>query len=149
MVISVGGSIAVSGVRDDGKPWKIGVRNPFGNQNDYFAKLVISDSLAFISTSGSYEKQFEKDGKKYHHILDLTTGYPVDTDLVSVTVKADSGFLSDALSTLCFVLGENESLPILEKYNAEAVFVYADKTVSATDGISDSLEIVDGEFKLK
>lgn len=149
LVISVGGSVAVSGVRDDGKPWNVGIRNPFGSQNEYFAKLKISDNISFISTSGSYEKRFEENGKVYHHILDLTTGCPVETDLVSVTVKADSGFLSDALSTMCFALGEAQALPLLEKYNAEAVFVYFDKTVFATDGIIGSLEITDGEFVLK
>ena len=148
LVISVGGSVAVSGSRKDGKAWNIGVRNPFGTQNEYFAKLSF-DSDAFISTSGSYEKSFEKDGKTYHHILDLTTGYPVETDLVSVTVKADSGFLSDALSTLCFALGEEASMPILEKYGADALFVYSDKSVSATKKLADVLEIIDREFTLK
>lgn len=148
LVISVGGSVAVTGSRGDGKPWKIGVRNPFGTQNDYFAKLSIENN-GFVSTSGSYEKSFEIDGKGYHHILDLTTGYPVETELVGVTVLAPSGFLSDALSTLCFSLGEEASQKLLSEYSAQAVFVYGDKTVSVTDGLADSLEITDREFTVK
>ncbi len=148
LVISVGGSVAVTGSRGDGKPWKIGVRNPFGTQNDYFAKLSIENN-GFVSTSGSYEKSFEIDGKNYHHILDLTTGYPVETELVGVTVLAPSGFLSDALSTLCFSLGEEASQKLLSEYSAQAVFVYGDKTVSVTEGLADSLEITDREFTVK
>ncbi len=148
LVISVGGSVAVTGSRGDGKPWKIGVRNPFGTQNDYFAKLSIENN-GFVSTSGSYEKSFEIDGKGYHHILDLTTGYPVETELVGVTVLAPSGFLSDALSTLCFSLGEEASQKLLSEYSAQAVFVYGDKTVSVTEGLADSLEITDREFTVK
>ena len=101
----------------------------------------------FISTSGSYEKVFEKDGVKYHHILDLTTGYPVKNMLVSVTVKADSGLLSDALSTMCFALGEDASKPVLDKYGASAVYVYSDKTVSTCGELGDVLEIINGDYK--
>ena len=56
--------------------------------------------------------------------------------------------MSDALSTLCFILGKEESLPILEKYNADAVFVYKDKTVFATDGIKPYLKITSGDYSL-
>ena len=129
-VVSVGGSVGLFGERDENNPWTVGIRDPFGAQNDYFAKLVFKESNVFVSTSGSYEKVFEENGKTYHHILDLTTGYPVETGLVSVTVSASTGLLSDALSTLCFVMGEEASKPILDKYSAYAVFVYSDRTVS-------------------
>ena len=71
----------------------------------------------------------------------MTTGYPVQTELTSVTIKAP-------LSTLCFILGKEESLPILEKYNADAVFVYKDRTVFATDGIKPYLKITNGDYSL-
>ena len=81
------------------------------------------------------ERYFEKDGKRYHHILDATTGYPAETDIISVTVVCDSGILSDALSTACFILGEEESRPLLEKYNASAIFVDKDMKISAVGEI--------------
>lgn len=159
-VVSVGGSVGLFGVESSNllhksKGWVVGIRDPYGNENDYFAKLNFNNlefkggPAIFISTSGSYEKTFEVDGKTYHHILDLTTGYPVKTELVSVTVKADTGMLSDALSTLCFVMGEEASREILEKYGADAVFVYSDKSVSVTDGLRDALEIVNGDYYLR
>lgn len=146
-VISVGGSVATYGLPKKGKSWNVGIRDPYQTENDYFAVLSLTD--AFISTSGDYEKRFTaEDGKTYFHILDLTTGYPVQTELTSVTIKAPTGLLSDALSTLCFILGKEESLPILEKYNADAVFVYKDRTVFATDGIKPYLKITNGDYSL-
>ncbi len=145
-VISVGGSIATVGTHGGKATWSVGVRNPFGGENDYFAVLSVGE--AFISTSGSYEKTFEQDGRVYHHILDLTTGKPVENGLCSVTVVASSGLLSDALSTMCFALGEDKSQDILNKFGAQAVFVYNDKTVGITDGIRDFFEITEADFHL-
>lgn len=152
-VVSVGGSVGIFGTKNRDYSWTVGIRDPYGNENEYFAvlnlKKAVGENGIFISTSGSYEKTFEADGKTYHHILDLTTGYPVETELVSVTVKADTGLLSDALSTLCFVLGEEKSQSILDSYGASAVYVYADKTVSAYGELSDALEIVNADYKLR
>ena len=142
-IVSVGGSLALYG-KDN---FTIGIRNPFGEVNDTFATLKLSS--CFVSTSGSYEKTFEKDGVTYHHLLNLTTGKPADNGLCSVTVVAHSGLESDALSTVCFVLGEAASYPILQKYNAEAVFVYTDKTVSVSDGLRDSFTLTDKDFTVE
>lgn len=145
MLVSVGGSLALVGSPQNGAPFTVGVRNPFGSENEYFATLSLSGG--FVSTSGSYEKKFEKDGKTYHHLLDLTTGYPAETDLCAVTVTAKTGLQSDALSTLCFLLGEEKSLPILKEYSAEAIFVYTDKTVHVTGGLSSALQMTDSTFQ--
>ncbi len=144
-VVSVGGSVATLGEPEKGKQWTVGVRNPFGNANDYFATLSVGD--AFLSTSGTYEKQFTADSKTYHHLLDLTTGYPAETTLCSVTVLAQTGLQSDALSTLCFLLGEEASGEVLELYSAEAIFVYQDKTVSVTDGLQSAFRLTDESFQ--
>ena len=147
-VISVGGSVGVFGTHDGKDVWNVGIRDPFGSENDYFAVLSVKGN-SFISTSGNYEKFFEYEGQTYHHILDLTTGYPADSGLVSVTVKADTGLLSDALSTMCFVLGREKSDGILKSYGADAVFVYTDKSVEVTEGLEESLSIKNGEYTLK
>lgn len=147
-VVSVGGSVATVGTwTEDGEPWRVGVRDPFGGANVYFAALTVGET--YISTSGSYEKQFTENGKTYHHILDLTTGYPAKTDLVSVTVTARTGLESDALSTLCFLLGEQAAQPVLESFGAEALFVYADKTVSASAGLSGAVELLDTAYTFR
>ena len=93
------------------------------------------ESNLCISTSGDYEKYVEYEGRRYHHILDRTTGAPVDTSLRSVTVVCENGLQSDGLSTACFVLGEGKARELLAGYQAEAVFVYDDQTIRMTDGL--------------
>ena len=89
-----------------------------------------------------------KDGVRYHHILDPSTGYPADSGLISVTIVCDNGLLSDGLSTACFILGLEKSQSLLEKYNAEAVFVDKDKNVYVTDGIKDMFELTNDNYKI-
>lgn len=138
-VISVGGSIMTYGVRPDGEKFSIGIRDPEGAEGDVMGVLNVGE--AFISTSGNYEKYIEKDGKRYHHIIDRNTLYPAESGLKSVTVIASNGALSDGLSTALFVLGVDRSLPVLEKYNAEAIFITTDNKVIITDGIRDEFSI--------
>lgn len=119
-ILSVGGSIAVWGKSGLTKnSYKIAVRNPFST--DYAGTVLLSEG--FVSTSGAYERFFEQDGTRYHHIIDPKTAYPAQSDLASATVIASSGALSDALSTACFVLGADEGKKLLEKYNAQGVFI--------------------------
>lgn len=133
-VVAVGGSIGVFGNKPDGSPWVIAIRDPYGD--DTMGNVSIDKG--FVSTSGSYEKQFSENGKIYHHILDPRTGYPAESGLVSVTVWApDSGALSDGLSTACFVLGLQDSLPLLEQFGAEGVFITEKDEVYVTDGLRD------------
>ncbi len=133
-VISVGGSILAWGQRNKaGDEWRIAIRHP-RNENEILG--VVSLSEGFVSTSGDYEKYFEKDGERYHHILDARTGYPADSGLISVTVVCDSGVLSDALSTACFILGAEKSKPLLEKYGASGIFVSEDMTVETVGDVS-------------
>lgn len=145
-VVFAGGSLCLYGENPDGGAWRVGIRDPHGDENAYFA--VLSLPAGFVSTSGSYEKTFTENGKSYHHILDLTTGRPAESGLVSVTVFANNGLLSDALSTLCFTLGYEKSLPILEKYSAEAVFVTDDNRVFVTNGLRESLTVRDSAYRL-
>ncbi len=142
-VISVGGSVLIYGKSDA----KVGIRDPYGNAGRSIATLTVSDIC--ISTSGSYERYFEESGVTYHHILDPGTGYPVQNELISVTVVSQSGALSDALSTACFVLGIEEGAKLAKDYGCEAIFITKDKTVYATDGIIDKLEITDNSYILK
>lgn len=127
-VISVGGSLLFLG----NKTFTVAVKNPF--DTDSYAGTFTVNSC-FVSTSGSYERYFEQNGKKYHHLLDPTTGYPKETDLVSVTVVSPDGTVSDALSTACFILGEEESRGLLNEFASFAIFIYNNKTVSVIGDI--------------
>jgi thiamine biosynthesis lipoprotein len=83
--------------------WTVRIRNPY-NQEEYIDEVVLRDES--LSTSGSYEKFFELDGKKYCHIFDPRTGRPVE-GILSATVLAETGTMTDALSTAFFVMGED------------------------------------------
>lgn len=137
-VIAVGGSVVACGEKPSGGAWQIAVASP-DDRNQSVGTLSLSGGR-FVSTSGNGERYFEQDGVRYHHILSGVTGRPCDSGLNAVTVVADNGALADALSTVCFLLGYEASLPLLSRYHAEAVFQAADGTLSVTDGLRDGFE---------
>lgn len=148
-LIAVGGSIGVYGTKPDGTPWKIGVRDPHSGDDKEASMGVLSIDSGFVSTSGTYELMFEENGVVYHHILDPDTGYPADTDLLSVTVWCDNGALSDALSTTCLVLGVEDSLDLLASYDADAVFITNENQVIVTDDLKDRFELTSSDYTLR
>lgn len=144
--ISFGGNVLVSGENPNGKngEWKIGMRDPLGSADEVFATLTLNaeNGALCVSTSGSYEKRFEENGKSYHHIINPDTGYPVENGLVSVSVICSSGLNADALSTALFVNGLNEASALwLKSFGADAVFVFENGTVYVTDNISKNFTI--------
>lgn len=139
-VVSVGGSVLLYGDRT----FTVGIRDPEGSAGRYIAKLSVGQGC--VSTSGSYEQSFEKDGRKYHHILDPETGYPVDNGLISVTVISDRGLLSDALSTACFVLGIERGGELAAEYGCRAVFITQDKKIYLSGVSKDVIEITDNSY---
>lgn len=126
--INMGGNIVAIGTKPGGEPWSIGVRDPNGTPDQSAAVLKLSD--AAVVTSGNYERFFELDGVRCHHILDPETGMPVNNGLASVTIIGTQSAACDALSTACFVLGEERSRPLLDRYGVSAIFLYSDGTRS-------------------
>lgn len=139
-VIAVGGSVLVWGDKPDGTPWKVAVRDPRGEPEDLLGVLAL-EGEHYVSTSGDYEKYFIQDGKRYHHILDPSTGQPADAGLISVTVLGENGAVSDGLSTACFVLGREKGAELLERYDAEGIFVDQDKKVYVSEGLMENFEL--------
>lgn len=140
-VISVGGSLLIYG----NKTFSVGIVNP-DNDKQSMGTLKLKNTC--VSTSGNYEKYFEQDGKRYHHILNATTGYPATSEFKSVTVVSESGLLSDALSTVCYIVGYRKSIEILKKYDAEAVFIFNNNAIKVTDGISGKFTVTDDGYTL-
>ncbi|MCL2227776.1 MAG: FAD:protein FMN transferase [Oscillospiraceae bacterium] len=112
-VIELGGDIAVLGERPGGGPWRIGIRQPFGAGAQLIG--VIETTEAAVITSGTYERKFEEDGARYHHILDPTTGMPAISDVVSVTVVAESAAVGDALTSIIILLGSERAGALLSQ----------------------------------
>lgn len=144
-VIAVGGSILLYGSKADETNWNVAVQNPRGQDGEAMGVLSLSGTTN-VSTSGDYEKYFMQNGKRYHHILDPSTGYPAESGLISVTVVSDNGLLSDGLSTACFVLGKEKGQKLLETYGAEGIFIDQNKKVTVTKGLKDKFTILNEEY---
>ena len=109
-----------------------------GNIRTVMAVLPVSDKS--IVSSGNYERYFKKDGKIYHHILDPSTGYPIENNLNQVTIISDKSVDGDALSTTCYALGLDEGLKLIRSMdNIEAVFITDDNTIYKS---SDSVDLI-------
>lgn len=106
-VISLGGNVLTFGKNPSGKDWSVAVTDP-DDRNGYVKMLYSVGKQVFV-TSGNYQRYFEQNGQKYHHILDPKTGYPADTGLRSVTIVCQSGLCADALSTAVFAAGADRA----------------------------------------
>ncbi|WP_251861200.1 FAD:protein FMN transferase [Clostridium sp. Marseille-Q2269] len=146
--LSLGGNVYVVGNKPNKTPWNIGVQNPIHPKGNYLGAISVSDKS--IVTSGNYERFFEKNGKRYHHIFDTKTGYPAEKGLVSVSIISDKSIDGDALSTSVYTLGLDNGKKLIESLtNVEAIFVTNDKKVYITSGLKDKFELTNTDFKLQ
>lgn len=151
---SLGGNVLAWGNRPDGMPWRVGVQDPArpGDQGSFAGILNLEN--AFAVTSGGYQRYFEQDGKRYHHIIDPATGYPASSGLTSVTVVAGCageqdlpGTMCDALSTTFFVLGEALALDFWSAWTGvpfDLVLITEDGRVVITEGLAESFTLDEG-----
>ena len=120
LLISVGGNVCATGPKDDsGTAWVIGVQNPDGGEN-YLHTLSLTKGS--VVTSGDYQRAYVVDGELYHHIIDPDTLYPSQY-WRSVTIVCDDSGLADALSTALFVLPLEEGQQLLDRFEAEALWI--------------------------
>lgn len=131
-IVNLGGNVVVFG--GEQKPFSVAIQKPFGGSGEYAMTLYVSEGA--VVTSGTYERGFEQGGVWYHHILDPATGMPARTGLDSVTVITDDAGRGDALSTVCFLLGEERGMALIESLpECEAVFIRKDGGIVTTSGI--------------
>jgi thiamine biosynthesis lipoprotein len=146
-IFNIGGSsILTYGEKNTGENWKVAITNP--TKLEDFLGVISIKGTKHISTSGDYEKYFEANGRRYHHILDPATGYPTENNLRSVTIVSDAGTVSEGLSTASFVLGKDAALKLIEDYGAEAIFVDDEKHVYVTEGLEGKFEILADDYRI-
>lgn len=132
-MVQAGGDLYVAGTAGE-TPWRLGIQDPRGAADDPFATVELSD--ATFSTSGDYERFFERDGVRYHHILDPKTGRPA-RGCRSVTIVARQAQWADGLSTGVFILGPERGMALVERLpDVEAVIVTADNRVLISSGLA-------------
>ncbi|MHC4428323.1 MAG: FAD:protein FMN transferase [Planctomycetota bacterium] len=137
-LISAAGQMMLGGLRGE-RPWRVGVRDPRGAPDDYFAFVEMSG--VSISTSGDYERYFIQDGVRYHHILDPRTGRP-SRGPRSVTVVSPDATLADALSTAIMILGTERGLKLAEQStDVDVVIVDGSGGVHATEGLASRIRL--------
>jgi thiamine biosynthesis lipoprotein len=146
-IIDFGGNIFVLGSKTNKKPWRVGIQHPEKKRGDYIGVLRLTSKAAV--TSGKYERFMEAGGKRYHHILDTSTGYPVENNILSVTLIADDSMTADAMSTAVFAAGLAEGLKMVAAHKGmEAVVVTEDGLVHQSSGLAGLFTISNPDFRL-
>lgn len=144
-LLDFGGNIVVVGDHPERPAWRIGVQDPQSARGEYLGILQVTDTS--VVTSGAYERFFEQDGLRYHHILDTSTGRPAANGVLSSTVVCASSTTADALSTSLFALGPERGLALARSVpGVEAMVITEDKKIHLTAGLRAIFSITDPSF---
>jgi len=147
-LINLGGNILAMGGKPDGSPWRIGIQNPEDPRGTYLG--IVRTGEVSLVTSGVYERFFELDGRRYHHILDTKTGYPVSNGLTSVSIVTALSMRADGFSTLLFALGPSRGMELAQRTpGIEAIFVDGERNVYLTPGIRGTFDLTDPRFTIR
>ena len=127
-LVDTGGEIIGKGTKPNNQPWIVGIEKPAENWD---SERVLQTRIALCNkglvTSGSTRKYVERNGKRYSHCIDPTTGYPVEHQVLSVTVWAENSVWADALASICMVMGMEKSLDIINnREDTEAYYIFVD-----------------------
>lgn len=146
-LLDFGGNILTVGRKPDGSPWRIGIQVPDARRGQSLGIATVASTS--VVTSGTYERFFEQDGTRYHHILDTETGYPVRNGLDSVTIITANSMDADALSTTAFALGLERGFAFIDEMpEVEGIFVTEDRRVITTPGAVDFFELTNDDYRL-
>ncbi len=147
-IINLGGNVLTVGHKPNSDAWSIGVRDPKGESKDIVGILKLQDNS--IVSSGTYERFFIEDGKRYHHILNPKTGYPEDNKLQSVSIISQKSVVGDALSTTVFVMGLQKGYAYVESLDqVEALFITNEGSIYSTSGLKDVFTLTNHNYELK
>lgn len=148
-IVSFGGTVMTLGVKPDGSDWTVGLQDPI-NTGSYAATLSVGADTAVV-TSGGYLRYFvDDDGNYWQHIIDPSTGYPADSDLLSVTVICDDGTYADALSTALYVMGEDDARDFYEDNTGfELILITEDKRIVVSEGVREDFTLSGSDYTVE
>ena len=132
-LVEIGGEVFASGLRKDGKQWRIGINRPQKDApyDQVFKVLTLQDKA--FATSGDYRNYFEIDGKRFSHILDPNNGYPVTNGVVSVSIMSDTCTFADGLATAVMVLGPEKGLKLVNSLDNTECLIVVQKNGALND----------------
>ncbi len=145
-VVSVGGNLLVLGTYPNGKAITVSLQDPLSQ--GYIGSLPLCDQI--VATTSTYERYFEINGVRYHHVLDPQTGYPVQNDLTSVTVIGQNGMQCDMLSTALFVMGYEKAAAYASEHSGEfsVILVDTSNTVWVSPSLYDNFALESQNYTL-
>ena len=130
-LVEVGGEVYASGTKKGGQPWRVGINRPLKDASVSQVYRVVTLQNLALATSGDYRNFFEIEGRRYSHVLDPRTGYPVRNSVVSASVMAETCTFADGLATALMVMGADKGLALVERLDkVEAMIV-----IQQTDGL--------------
>jgi len=127
-LVEIGGEVFAAGYRKDGKPWRVGINRPSTTASTADVYRVVPLHNRAMATSGDYRNYFETDGKRFSHIIDPRTGYPVNNGVVSVSIVADNCMFADGLATAIMVMGLDHGMALIGSLKDVDAFVIVRKT---------------------
>ena len=147
-IVNLGGNIYAFGDKQGKEDrFVVGITDPF--DNTLLGTVMVKDMA--VVTSGNYERYFELDGERYHHIIDSTTGYPADNGLVSVTIISEDASYADGLSTALFVMGLDEAITFWEnnRNSFDAILITENNEIYYTEGLLDNFVMTEKPYTCK
>lgn len=155
-LLIVGGDVLALGGRYDGTPARIGIRNPFFADESASDEYLMGALLAYnqaVVTSGTYNRYLAVQDSMtfYHHIFDSRTGFPIDSDIVSISIIADTGLLGEVYSTIVFAMGIEAGMAYVETLpGIEAMFISADSGIYLSTGLQDKfIPLLEDKFEVR
>lgn len=120
-LVEIGGEMRVSGAKTSGQAWRIAIEKPISKERSVQRIVTIGNNA--IATSGDYRNYYEENGVRYSHLIDPRTGYPIQHNLVAVTVVHPSSMTADGLATALNVMGKDMAIEIAEQYDLAVLLI--------------------------
>ena len=147
-VVSLGGNVMTIGKKPDGTRWNVAIEDPYNSGGSAYAGIIqLADRFAI--TSGGYQRFFEENGHTYIHIMDPSTGQPVDNDLSSVTIISDSGTEGDALSTALYVMGLEKAIDYWKTTDLDfdIILISSNREIYISESISEDFRTENPDYR--